>query len=83
MGVVVTYAKQVTASGALRSLAARLGRGWCRWMHSDITWPVNGSYECRKCRRRFPVPWETPELAQTQAVPLTGRPRPALVRAAA
>lgn len=67
-------------------LFARLGQGWCRLWHSDITWPVNGYYECRKCGRRFPVPWEIPptplgvETELTQ--PVAGRLR-ALIHARA
>ena len=57
---------------ALTGWFTRLGEQWCRWMHSDITWPVNGYYSCRKCYRRFPVPWEKPPA---QAPVVRARPR--------
>jgi len=64
----------------------RLGEGWCRLMHSDITWPVNGFYWCRKCFRHFPVPWETPAsrltVIRTKTRPAE-EPAPAFAEAAA
>jgi hypothetical protein len=27
-------------------------------MHSQIGWPVDGVYQCRKCREVYKVPWE-------------------------
>jgi hypothetical protein len=30
---------------------------WCRLMHDAATWPVHGHYQCRTCRRLYPVPW--------------------------
>lgn len=82
MGAMVMHVRRVAAARPLAVLAGRLGRGWCRLMHSDITWPVNGWYECRKCRRRFPVPWETPPPARAQTRPAAGWARPMLVKAA-
>jgi hypothetical protein len=35
-----------------------LGEFWCRLMHQDISWPVNGHYRCKQCRREFQVSWE-------------------------
>ncbi len=35
-----------------------LGEAWCRLMHRDVMWPVNGHYQCRQCLREFRVPWE-------------------------
>lgn len=34
------------------------GRLWCNVMHEDITWPIHGYYRCRRCHRKYPVPWE-------------------------
>lgn len=31
---------------------------WCDLMHNQLTWPIHGQYFCRRCRRRFAVPWE-------------------------
>lgn len=36
----------------------QLGRAWCKVMHPDPTWPVNGYYRCPRCHRRYRVPWE-------------------------
>jgi hypothetical protein len=30
-------------------------------MHSRISWPVNGKYECFECGLTWPVAWEQPE----------------------
>jgi len=75
-----------SADNSLGRLTARLGQAWCRWWHSDITWPVNGYYYCRKCWRRFPVPWEIPprEAAREQPIAqpvLTRSPAPAQLHA--
>lgn len=70
----------------LSGLFARLGNQWCRLMHSDITWPVNGYYSCRKCHRRFPVPWENPEAFRVPPRPAAGlveEPLPALAESLA
>lgn len=37
---------------------SRLKRLWCSHMHSQIAWPVDGMYECRKCHELYAVPWE-------------------------
>jgi hypothetical protein len=31
---------------------------WCKCMHEAPMWPIHGSYRCRTCYRRHPVPWE-------------------------
>jgi hypothetical protein len=36
----------------------KLGEVWCRLMHESPMWPIHGQYECRTCRRRYPVVWE-------------------------
>jgi transposase-like protein len=40
------------------SLVASLGALWCRAMHDNVSWPVQGHYRCRKCNRVYEVPWE-------------------------
>jgi hypothetical protein len=78
----VDAARRVRVAGWL----TRLGAGWCRLMHSEIAWPVNGYYWCRKCYRRFPVPWET---AASRPAVVPGKPQraeeplPAFAEAAA
>ncbi len=41
-----------------RTVLAGLGQLWCRAMHNDLGWPVQGHYRCRRCNRVFEVPWE-------------------------
>lgn len=79
-------ARSVNRRTGVRGLFGRLGDQWCRWMHSDITWPVNGFYSCRKCYRRFPVPWENPDSFRIPPRPAAGLAEemlPALAEAAA
>jgi hypothetical protein len=35
-------------------------RAWCKLMHPDPMWPVNGFYRCPSCLRQYPVQWEAP-----------------------
>jgi hypothetical protein len=35
----------------------RIGALWCALLHNSPMWPIHGHYQCRTCRRRFPVPW--------------------------
>lgn len=42
----------------LQRLGDGVGKRWCRVMHPDPMWPVRGKYQCPKCHRQFPVPWE-------------------------
>ena len=37
---------------------AYLAKIWCRAMHDSPMWPSHGHYQCRKCGREYPVPWE-------------------------
>lgn len=40
-------------------------RLWCRLMHYAPTWPTgDGTYGCRLCLVRHPVPWANPEPEQ-------------------
>lgn len=68
----------VNRGKATRGMIARLGDLWCRRMHSDISWPVNGHYSCRQCGRRFPVPWENPEAPHVPPRPAAGLAQEAL-----
>ncbi len=38
-----------------------IGKRWCYYLHPAPMWPVNGTYQCPRCQRRFPVPWEEKE----------------------
>ena len=31
---------------------------WCQAMHAEAYWPMHGRYECPRCHRMYPVPWE-------------------------
>jgi hypothetical protein len=33
------------------------GRLWCRAMHPQVGWPINGKYRCLVCLREYEVPW--------------------------
>lgn len=43
-------------SGAFK-IKNTIGVLWCRLMHDDVTWPIHGHYQCRTCRRHYPVSW--------------------------
>ena len=43
---------------------ASLGNLWCRAMHDDVAWPVQGHYRCRRCNRVYEIPWEESPPAQ-------------------
>ena len=49
-----------TRVAARRSLTVlgSLGQLWCRTMHNDVAWPVQGHYRCRRCNRVYDIPWE-------------------------
>jgi hypothetical protein len=36
---------------------AMLGEWWCRAMHTELSTPKNGRYQCLQCRRVYVVPW--------------------------
>lgn len=40
-------------------LFERLGVWWCKNMHSEkmLSRPVNGTYRCMVCFRRYEAPW--------------------------
>ncbi len=59
-------------------LLNKIGETWCRVMHPDPMWPVNGKYRCRKCLREFPVAWEQ-DLRLPRPVVIAAQPVPAPV----
>jgi len=60
-------------------LTDKIGSVWCRLIHDAATWPIRGQYQCRTCRRHFPVPWDaTPR--STPIPVLRGGTSPALTR---
>lgn len=48
------------------SIRSKLGEFWCRLVHEEIMWPVNGYYECRVCLRRYPVVWQEQAAAVSE-----------------
>jgi hypothetical protein len=58
------------AARRTRTVLASLGQLWCRTMHNDVAWPVQGHYRCRRCNRVYEVPWEDssvmPPLAEIE-----------------
>jgi hypothetical protein len=36
-------------------------RRWCKALHPDPMWPVNGRYLCPKCYRTYSIPWALQE----------------------
>jgi hypothetical protein len=58
---------------AASNLTKKVGDAWCRIMHDSPMWPIHGQYQCRRCMRRFPVPWEAGiSAASPQAKPRPG-----------
>lgn len=51
-------------SNTVSTLISKVGDVWCELMHDDITWPVDGHYNCKICLREYPVQWNGPEAAQ-------------------
>jgi hypothetical protein len=43
----------------VRDHLAFLSSIWCAMMHRETTWPINGHYQCLKCKRVFEVPWDS------------------------
>jgi hypothetical protein len=39
------------------SVMKKIGGWWCKLMHDEPMWPVNGKYICRSCLRAHPVGW--------------------------
>ena len=48
------------------SMSTAIGESWCRAMHADAMWPVNGEYRCKTCLRTFKVAWE-PGMTKEQS----------------
>jgi hypothetical protein len=42
----------------MKSLLERAEIFWCSAMHSDVMWPLSGSYRCRTCLREYTVCFE-------------------------
>jgi hypothetical protein len=65
----------------LSSTSSAVGDAWCRMMHSEPMWPVNGEYQCRTCHRKFRVAWEEhagPQPLPTQKTSANGKTIPAV-----
>jgi hypothetical protein len=43
-----------------------IGDLWCRILHDSPMWPIHGHYQCRRCLRRFRVPWEAADFSEPQ-----------------
>lgn len=41
-----------------------LARSWCKAMHPEPGWPMKGYYRCRRCNRKYRVPWEREEAVE-------------------
>ncbi len=41
---------------------------WCKSMHTEAMWPINGKYICPRCLHEYPVPWEVPATAAGASV---------------
>jgi len=54
----------------------KLGELWCMTMHSSITWPRGGTYQCRTCGRLFAVPWIEQENYYARQAPPVQAPAP-------
>lgn len=67
---------------SISNFTEQIGRAWCRMMHRDPMWPVNGQYRCPDCLRTYDVPWEkkpvTPAHRHTVTEITHARPAAAL-----
>jgi hypothetical protein len=52
----------------------QLAVAWCRLMHSEISRPVHGRYQCLTCKRYYPVPWEHESNPAPKAVTRLSKP---------
>jgi hypothetical protein len=50
----------------LRAIYSTAARIWCKLMHPEPMWPINGFYRCRTCHRLYPVPWNSPERTSAE-----------------
>ncbi len=50
-------------SRSMKPTNTRVARLWCKLMHTEVTWPSHGHYECRTCGQRYRVCWEEPSPA--------------------
>ncbi len=51
------------------SVVDRIAGWWCKRMHNEPMWPVNGKYICRTCLRAHPVEWSNSHSYATRPVP--------------
>lgn len=56
-------------SSVIQRFGSGLSAKWCRVMHPDPMWPVNGTYQCPRCLRKYPVPWEQKPVAAAATMP--------------
>jgi len=42
----------------------RLRRMWCGFMHNSLSWPMHGTYKCRRCGIVYTVPWRSDAEAE-------------------
>jgi hypothetical protein len=47
--------------GRARVLHSNFGLLWCTLTHNSPKWPVKGRYQCARCLRYHPVPWDSAE----------------------
>jgi len=65
----------------MTALGTRVANLWCRLMHNDPMWPVNGRYRCSVCLCSHPVPWEKRPAIKAPVVVLPVRQADAPLRA--
>ena len=46
-----------------------VARRWCYLMHPEPMWPICGMYQCPRCLRKYPVPWEKKDAAKAVHAP--------------
>ena len=51
-----------SASTAKRGVVRSIGDLWCALIHDQPSWPICGKYYCKKCWKRFQVPWANSKL---------------------
>jgi hypothetical protein len=47
----------------MKPLMTRIADFWCKSMHTEMTWPAHGQYQCLTCGRLYRVCWEEVSLA--------------------
>jgi hypothetical protein len=77
LAVMAAPAVQAPGRSALRTL----GDLWCRTMHNDVTWPVQGHYHCKRCWRTYAVPFLEEPVRRQAAAPPVAQPVSSVTRA--